>query len=201
MVSSIRLYNVRRLLNLTREPTPKMNQVSQDRTLLLPKLADIDVGSEWSPQDIRLFKTWFYKQAIAQALDPEIELEIEIDPIFNEGIDLFEEVLSHARDYVAAWGGELIVVYLPDYMRYDVEEPVTEEAMYRLEILPVIEALDIPMVDLHQTFSAYPEPASFFPFQMQGHYNEDGYTVVAQEVLKFLEQKNMDKNMNQGENR
>jgi len=126
-------------------------------------------------------------QSTDSVADTPLNAVIEIDPIFDEGIDYFGEVLGVAQAEVDSWGGRLILIYLPDYMRYDAEAPVSEEAMYRQEILPVIAELGISMIDMHPIFSAQPNPASLFPFEMQGHYNEEGYALVAAEVLKFLE--------------
>lgn len=181
LIASLRLYNIRRLLGLTREPPPEKRQISSYEELI------VEIGSHKSQAVDKFLAFDTVAQTTDSMSDTIIDQTAEVDPIFEEGIDYFGDVLAASQAYVASWDGELIFVYLPDYMRYDAENAVSEEAMYRLEILPIIDELGVPMIDIHQTFSAHPNPASFFPFEMQGHYNEEGYALVAEEVLKFLE--------------
>jgi len=37
-------------------------------------------------------------------------------------------------------------------------------------------------------FSKNPDPLVFFPFRANGHYNEKGYKLVAEEILHFLKE-------------
>ena len=46
--------------------------------------------------------------------------------------------------------------------------------------------LGLPVIDITKAFDAHPDPLSLFPFRMFGHYNEDGYKLVAETVLKSL---------------
>ena len=48
--------------------------------------------------------------------------------------------------------------------------------------------LDIPIIDIHrEVFESHPDPLSLFPLRMSGHYNAEGYKLVAEVIGKRLE--------------
>lgn len=101
----------------------------------------------------------------------------------RENLDLFEKVLSEAKTTVSGWGGTLVFIYLPQYERYTNPELVNKD---RDRVLRIVRELNLPLIDLHHTFEAQADPLNLFPFRRNGHYNENGHRVVAEEVLKFL---------------
>jgi lysophospholipase L1-like esterase len=49
--------------------------------------------------------------------------------------------------------------------------------------------LDIPIIDIHkEVFDPHPDPLSLFPLRRNGgHYNAEGYKLVAEAIGKRLE--------------
>ena len=97
---------------------------------------------------------------------------------------LFADIMSRARDRVRKWGGELYFVYLPEFSRYS--GLVKDHATYRKHqaVIATVKSLGISVIDIHQDFFArQPDPASFFPFRMQGHYTAEGYHQVANTIV------------------
>ena len=48
--------------------------------------------------------------------------------------------------------------------------------------------LDIPIIDIHnEVFKTHPDPLSLFPFRIAGHYNAEGYRLVAEAIRKQLD--------------
>ena len=48
--------------------------------------------------------------------------------------------------------------------------------------------LDIPIIDIHnEVFKTHPDPLSLFPFRVSGHYNAEGYRLVAEAIRKQLD--------------
>jgi hypothetical protein len=48
--------------------------------------------------------------------------------------------------------------------------------------------LNIPIIDIRsKVFDAHPDPLSLFPFRISGHYNAEGYRLVAEAIGKRLE--------------
>lgn len=92
-------------------------------------------------------------------------------------------VLVPARDETRAWGGELIVVYLPAWVRFS---DVERANPHREAILRTVRDLGIPIVDMVEAFAAQRDPLSLFPFRMPGHYTPEGYRLVAVELTDAI---------------
>jgi len=97
---------------------------------------------------------------------------------------LFETILRRSRDEVKAWGGTFVVAYLPAWKRY--KHPDSYH-VYRKEVLNILKQNDIPLVDLHPVFQKQADVFSLFHFGLDGHYNQTGAQVVADEVKKKLD--------------
>ena len=47
--------------------------------------------------------------------------------------------------------------------------------------------LDIPIIDIqNEVFKTHLDPLSLFPFRIYGHYNAEGYRLVAEAIRKQL---------------
>ena len=97
---------------------------------------------------------------------------------------LFETILKRFRDEVKAWEGTFVVAYLPAWKRY--KNPDTYN-VYRREVLNILKTNGIPVVDLHPVFQKQADVFSLFHFGSDGHYNQTGAQLVADEVRKKLE--------------
>lgn len=103
--------------------------------------------------------------------------------------ETLRKLLGTAKDVVSAWGGKLYFVYLPAWQRYcnhmDGVESYCEPLNHnyrRDEVLDVVKGLNIETVDMHEAFSAFPDPGGLFFFP-GSHYSPDGYRLVAETVL------------------
>ena len=98
----------------------------------------------------------------------------------------FRELLDNAKNLTSSWGGQLYFVYLPSRHRYANEvEPGT--FYHRDQVLSIINNLNIPIIDIHEkVFAPHPDPLSLFPFGLHGHYNREGYHLVAQAIYTSL---------------
>lgn len=96
----------------------------------------------------------------------------------------YREILVQARNFVASWGGELVVVYLPGLERYKDRD---DDALFRRgEFLAMVQELGLPLVDVHAAFRLNPDPAGLFALRFGPHYNELGYAVAGEAVLGYL---------------
>jgi hypothetical protein len=80
-------------------------------------------------------------------------------------------------------------VYLPRYERY---VPEIGGQPNRDDVLTIVGSLGIPVVDLHPVFAAHNEPLELFPFKLPTHYNALGNRVVAEAILRVLDQMKLD---------
>jgi hypothetical protein len=164
------------------------SEFSQD---LLGRQSDIDqaltiyVESEMAKETARQLKGWLNVIKLSQ-LRQRLDLaraQFVAEKPTEEILNLFAKILLHAKTRVDAWGGKLYFVYLPDWTRYS-KGAVAEKN--REQVLSLIRNLDIPLIDLHEAFQRQKDPLALFPFRREGHYNEAGHRLVAQEVLRSI---------------
>lgn len=99
----------------------------------------------------------------------------------------FKRVLELAARQTQAWGGRLVLVYLPESARFQAAGR-SSEAYRRLhgEVLKAAESLDLAVIDMAASFDSDPQPGRFFVYP-GSHYNESGYERVADAIKVYLE--------------
>jgi len=100
----------------------------------------------------------------------------------NEVFDDFEIVMRLAKDFSLKNNSDFYFIYLPEYPRYSNKN--YSDQNYQ-KILKIIKKLDIQIIDVKkQVFDKMDNPLKLFPFGKDGHYNELGYRLIANEVFK-----------------
>jgi hypothetical protein len=126
---------------------------------------------------MRWIKLWELRSAVPRWLEgPSVRQH-------PPNVELFGKVLEMARSDVHAWGGEMLLVYLPSRRRL-AGEPGSNP--YRLEVLARAAELGIRAADLVPVFSAHPDPLSLFPYRVTPHYTEEGNGLVVDAVMEVL---------------
>ena len=92
----------------------------------------------------------------------------------------FSKILFNANKLVEENNSEMYFVYLPKY------PGVYKDYNYSIyeKVIETVRNLNIPIIDLYPIFSSHPDPKSLFPLRRFGHYNEKGYKLVVEELLK-----------------
>ena len=55
------------------------------------------------------------------------------------------------------------------------------------KVLNVVKKLQISIIDINmELFSKHNDPLNLFPFRTHGHYNEEGYELVAKKILERI---------------
>jgi lysophospholipase L1-like esterase len=96
---------------------------------------------------------------------------------------MFKDILVQAKSRTEGWGGQLYFVYLPAYDRY--MNNMCRKRMFHLQkdkITAMAKGLNINLLDMTEHFDAQSDPASLF----RGHYNAEGYSLVAQKIEEYL---------------
>ncbi|MEW6599508.1 MAG: hypothetical protein AB1499_00915 [Nitrospirota bacterium] len=102
---------------------------------------------------------------------------------------LFKDIFAEAKRTINSWDGKLVFVYLPDYSRYPKRIDKCRKRFLdtgKTGIIKIIKDLEIPVLDIQSVFDSHPDPLSFFPFKLFGHYNADAYKLIAEEIEKYL---------------
>lgn len=95
-------------------------------------------------------------------------------------------ILKLADNQIGQIDARLVFVYLPQHERFALAESVFRDNR-RAELINQVEELNIPVIDLCDTFAATGDPLSLFPFRMNGHYNADGYRLVGETILDEID--------------
>ena len=94
----------------------------------------------------------------------------------------FKKILKLAKDLISKNNSKLYFVYLPQYNRY---KSNFKDSNYYL-VKDIVDELDIPFIDIHTSvFKKEENPLKLFPFELFGHYTEEGYKKVSKSIYKF----------------
>jgi len=97
---------------------------------------------------------------------------------------IFRDILQKSKQMVSRWDGKLYFVYLSSFERY----LTGNEHKNRDFVMQTATELHIPIIDIHkEVFEPHLDPLSLFPFRVHGHYNAEGYRLVAEVIGKRLE--------------
>ncbi len=127
---------------------------------------------------IKLYKT---RQMIKNFFSNELSSTAEYK--INDVMELkMEEILKHALQISYLNNAEFYFVYLPAYERY-----INKINNYNFnKIKNIADKLNINFIDVNkELFSKALDPLNFFPFKMNGHYNELGYLETAKIIYQI----------------
>ena len=142
--------------------------------------------------------TWRYSRPMKIATLSAIRVSLglasgQVDTDVDIDLGLFEEVLVEAKRFVNSWGGEVVFVYLPGVARFS-GQPLNKYARQRDAVLRTVSSHNIPVVDVQALFESQDDPlglftsrARFRSYYSDWHYSEKGYRLVAEAVMKRLE--------------
>ena len=105
---------------------------------------------------------------------------------------LFQDTMVTAKGLVESWGGESYFIYLPSWTRYSGTDDGSCKGLWnpiysRDAVIRLAEEAGYNTIDISEVFMAHPDPISLFAFRADAHYNENGYKMVADTVLKSIE--------------
>lgn len=95
---------------------------------------------------------------------------------------LLHEILDRAARVTTSWEGEFVFVYLPSHPRFRSALARTEADAYRREVLRVVKALDLPVLDLTPVFQRQESPLRLF----DAHYSIAGNALVARTFVSAV---------------
>jgi hypothetical protein len=106
--------------------------------------------------------------------------------------EVFTTVLSAAQFEIERWGGKLVFVYLPG-ARLSIEKNAAA-VRQREWVLKRVAGLGIPIVDLLPVINRFSSQEDvMFPVRPYPHFNETGYRLIGEEIIKYVEKKNAEK--------
>ena len=98
---------------------------------------------------------------------------------------LFTKVLKKMKSETAAWNGKFVVVYLPDWSRFNQKYSLVK-FFHKKKIESIIKSLNISYIDIAQAFEKEKNPINLYPFGMRGHFNAEGYQLTAENIFNNI---------------
>ena len=99
-------------------------------------------------------------------------------------ISEFRKILLLTKKLAEKNSSNLYFVYLPEYARYKSNYDNSNYVM----IKNIINDLDIPFIDIHKkVFQKEENPLNLFPFEMFGHFSEEGYKKITEVIYKHVQ--------------
>jgi hypothetical protein len=96
---------------------------------------------------------------------------------------LFEQCLRLAQQAVAGWGGQMVVVVLPNYGELVGEEP---ESVRRRSVVSAVNEIGLPLIDGAELFLTSSDPLGLFALRIANHPSERGHELLADRILDDL---------------
>ena len=94
-----------------------------------------------------------------------------------------ENILKLAKELSIKNNSNFYFVYLPELKRY---KSGYDNNLYN-QVKKIVEELNIPFIDIHkEVFKKESNPLKLFPFELEMHYNVEGYRKVAEAIHKFI---------------
>ena len=94
----------------------------------------------------------------------------------------FKEILELTKDLSIKNNSKLYFVYLPYYLK----NKKYDKTFYN-QVKQIVKKLNIPFIDIHQEiFEKESNSLKLFPFELDGHYNVEGYRKTAETIYKFI---------------
>ena len=110
-------------------------------------------------------------------------------PSVDGGLEKIAEIISLSKSFTQKQGAKFYFIYLPNYKRYFDANNNTNDFKNSEKIINIVKNLDIPIIDIYkELFLTLEDPTALHPFRMPGHYNELGYRLVAETILKKIDE-------------
>ncbi len=105
----------------------------------------------------------------------------------RENLSLFDRTLVAAKREVESWNGSLLFVYLPAHDRFTNRLRLNNKHLYQREtVLNIVHRNGIELLDFHRILAEQPDSLRYFPFRVWGHFNGEGYELLAAEIHRTL---------------
>ena len=168
------LTNYLKDLNFTQNLKFKQNKINEMTSKMI--LDEKEKQSNLSLNIINVLKFFQIRGLISDFIHKD-EYELKATPQPQ-----FKKILKMANDLVIKNGSKLYFIYLPEHSRYVLN---FDNLNYQL-VKNIVSELNIPFIDIHkEVFEKEKNPIKLFPFEMDGHFNEEGYRIVGKKIFNL----------------
>jgi hypothetical protein len=147
----------------------KQNQIDQFLTIFVTIEKDRENVREFHNTKIMKFIKLYNIRGLLNQLLPPTELRV---------------ILKLAKELVEDNNGKLYFIYLPEFHRYKKIINFNKNNS-KQKIKKIVNDLSIEFIDIdEEVFKKEKNPLKLFPFELDGHYNVEGYKKVAVKIYE-----------------
>ena len=96
---------------------------------------------------------------------------------------IFENIIKKVKIESDKNNIELYFVYLPKYQ--SIQSKISN-GWNRNEVISIIKSNNINFIDMYDILLKQENFKLFYPFGLDGHFNEEGYKLLSSEILKAI---------------
>ena len=101
-------------------------------------------------------------------------------------LEKLELILFLSKKLADEKKSDFYFIYIPSGMDYFENKRINAKPLYFSEIKSIVNKLNINFINIHkEVFEKEKNPKKYFPFELSGHYNVEGYKKVAETIYKF----------------
>tara|TARA_B100001250_G_scaffold395311_1_gene400075 strand:- start:215 stop:1600 length:1386 start_codon:yes stop_codon:yes gene_type:complete len=100
--------------------------------------------------------------------------------------DEFKKILIDSSNLINSYNGKFYFIYLPDYWSLKNDIKNKENYYNRNEVVNLVKSINIEVIDIYDLFRQQKDTLSLFPFKEYGHYNADGYDLIAKYIVNKI---------------
>ena len=161
----------------------KQNDIDAKLKKFLEKEKSIEQQLYKSNPLLRFIKLSFFRRYTAEKIS-----FTPVSPVVK-GLEKLTEIISLSKSFTQKQGAKFYFIYLPNYKRYFDANNNTNDFKNSEKIINIVKNLYIPIIDIYkELFLTLEDPTALHPFRMPGHYNELGYRLVAETILKKIDE-------------
>lgn len=104
-----------------------------------------------------------------------------IKNIFSNDYQDMEKIILNGNNEISKWEGKLYVVYVPSFSELE-----NNNTNMRDEIYNISKELNIETIDFYNELQKSENYKLFFPFEIEGHYNIQGYKLLSDLIIRNI---------------
>ena len=128
------------------------------------------------------FKEFIFLEKCRKLYNMYVKNNKIIDHIYFEN---FEKIIKEAKNLANINNSNFYFIYLPEYSRYS---SFFYNNYQKNKILGIMKKLNIDYIDIDKVSFSNKNGKSFFPYELPGHYTENGNKLIAETIQNILKQ-------------
>ena len=146
-------------------------------------------------QEFEKEKNLFNKERMIDFLEIQnlrsiLNIDLSV-PDYSMETNLFKKIIRNINEQTQEWGGELILVYVPSWGRYnDKYKFEGNNAKYIFDLknslINYLKKSSIEYIDLDKEFTKSNNPSKYYNFDFYGHFNDEGYMLLSELINSKL---------------